>query len=212
MSELARTYEEQWPTQITADLQALTHDLRAAVQSIERTPTSARQPIDLSAGSGTITLSTRQARTVLRAIAPHALSTGSLRAPTAALTLALAQLVAAIISAGRHTTPTTQADTIAAAIAAHTALGDWIDALRWQQATTKAGVAWHRKADDITKPKSAAGMDVLRQSTARKPEQRKNTPGQRAMLLPLPGGKTQAATAESPDATRPLARTARGSG
>lgn len=188
---LERTYEEQWPTQITADLQALTRDLRAAVQSIERTPIIARQTIDLSAGAGSITLSTRQVRTVLRAIAPHALSTGSLRAPTQALTLGLAQLVAAIISAGRHATPTTQAETIDAALTAHTALGEWIDALRWQQATTRAGIAWRR--DEPTPPKSATRTDILRQSTTKKREQRKNkAQHQQTLLLPIPGGKTDA--------------------
>ena len=211
-TQTANTIHEEWPQQAAADLVQFVDMLRSAAQQIERQAPEERRPVMLDTMLGGIYLSPRQARAMLRAIAPLALCLNHRNKLThATLNGALSQFVAALISAGRRA-PQITADSIAAAIGLQDALGEWIAAARWQQATTAAGVAW-AQAPRQTRPRNVSIRDITRQSTAIPAEQPKNKQAappvaQPGLLLPIPGGKQQSQPAtKAPPNARSLART-----
>jgi hypothetical protein len=169
--------------QTASDADALARSIRTQLQ--ERPG----QPIALGAG---------EARTILRALAPLALTLGRSNVRVGKLSLEIAALLAALAACGRGTAgnPGDLGDAIAAGLALRQTIGATLDALRWRQATTAAGIAWAHPGSTRA---DRAIMEVLRQSTAATPERPANavTRHRRAsapvrqqlnLLLPITGG------------------------
>ena len=133
------SFEEQ----AAADVDQLAGHLRTALQHRHQQP-PASPAIDLSGGLPAIALSVQQARAVLRAIAPLALTTGSSRIRVGRLSTQVADALAAYAACGRGRAgnPLDLDRAIAATLALLDTLATAAASLRWREATGKAGTSW----------------------------------------------------------------------
>lgn len=216
------TYADEWTTTTGEDIANLADRIRDALHGITRPRHTLRRAVTITATGG-IELTKNEARTMLRAIAPTALTyqRGGLKLPTSDLQAALGPMCAALVSIGRRD-PCIEKDAIRAGLALHAALGEWLDAMRWKQATSRAGVAWPKpkrveserlSITAVTRQSPATGAEQPQNSAPVKPRRPRAAAaaGQGHMLLPIAGKRVQnqtatEATEAEPPHVAPLAR------
>lgn len=163
-------------------------ELRAALTAAEhgQTPAAARTTA-ANHGARTVTLTTAEARTLLRAIEPYGQTRGGRRRSSARLVAAIGAWWRAhvrLTDTAAH--PALLEPAIVAALELRNAVSMWVRVLRWHQACVAAQAAWRCPHGSITA--------VIGQPTglrAQRLENARRVPGQGTLLLPLPGLPTQ---------------------
>lgn len=189
---------------LATDVDQLAAQIRAALAARRGLPPGAPATA-VCTGAPEIALSGHQARVVVRALAPLALTRGRSAIRTGALSLEIADLLTALAAAGRGTAgnPADLERAIVATLALLTTLKAAAWALRWRQATTAAGVQW-------PDPHGLSIPTILRQPTPRAREQAPNAPQpkprtaarQTTLLLPIAGRPAEPPIAASTTAAK----------